>query len=125
MKSLHVTALLAGCATLAAVGTAGAGGFNRGVANLDGLYGDGRLGLYTGFTYVAPERTYETISGVVVDTFAPTPFSQTDLEFSDPYTVPYASVGGRIIGRFELRWFLFATIRRRLSIFRRHYFSHR
>jgi long-chain fatty acid transport protein len=101
MKSLHVTALLAGCATLAAVGTAGAGGFNRGVANLDGLYGPTQLGLYAGVTYVSPERSYDTITGLVPNVPGPppaVPFSQTDEQFANAYTVPYASVGGRLFG---------------------------
>ena len=98
MKRLHVTALLAGCATLAAMGQAGAGGFNRGVANLDGLYGATQLGLYAGVTYVAPQRSYDSISGVVVVGGAPTPFTQGAIEFAGDYTVPYASVGGRIVG---------------------------
>jgi long-chain fatty acid transport protein len=100
MKRLHITALLAGCVTSAAVGTAVAGGFNRGVANLDGLYldGDPRLGLYAGATYVAPQRTYDSVSGVVIVGGAPQPFSQGTVEFANDYTIPYASVGGRVFG---------------------------
>lgn len=101
MKSLHVTALLAGCATLAAVGTADAGGFNRGQANLEGLYGPTQIGLYAGVTYVSPERSYDTITGLIPNVPGPppaVPFSQTDQQFANAYTVPYASVGGRLFG---------------------------
>lgn len=90
--------VLAGCVSLAAVGTAGAGGFNRGSANLDGLYGTGDLGLYTGITYVSPGRSYSNARGLVVSGGAPAPFSQDNIEFAGDYVVPYASVGGRIAG---------------------------
>lgn len=96
MNRLHTTALLAGCAMLAASGTALAGGFNRGVANLDGLYGDNNLALYAGATYVSPQRSYDSISGVIVVGGAPTPFTQGGVEFAGDYVVPYASVGGRV-----------------------------
>jgi long-chain fatty acid transport protein len=98
MKRLHKAALLGGCAMLAVMGSATAGGFNRGVANLDGLYGDTQLGLYAGVAYVAPQRSYDSISGVIVVGGAPTPFTQGAVEFANDYTVPYASVGGRIFG---------------------------
>jgi len=108
MNKLSATAILAGCVALAAIGQAQAGGFNRGVANLDGLYGATQLGLYAGVTYVAPQRSYDTITGVNA-TYNPTPppgypplipqpFTQTAEQFAEGYTVPYASVGGRIGG---------------------------
>ena len=96
MKCLRLTLLVAG--SLAAVGTAGAGGFNRGSANLEGLYGPTQIGLYAGVTYVSPQRSYDTASGVIVVGGEPTPFSQTAIEFANDYTVPYASVGGRVFG---------------------------
>ncbi len=110
MNRLRVTAVVAGCASLVAMGQAGAGGFNRGVANLDGLYGESQLGFYGGVTYVSPQRSYETITGVNIGFIPPgnppgqpgppyvTQFSQTDVTFSNDYIVPYASVGGRIMG---------------------------
>lgn len=105
MTQLRLTALLAGCVSVAAVGAAGAGGFNRGTANLDGLYGTGNFGIYSGVTYVSPGRSYETASGLVVDgAVGPPPirpFAQTDLEFAGDYYVPYASVGGRLMGNLS------------------------
>jgi long-chain fatty acid transport protein len=98
MNKPSAIALLAGCVALAAIGQAAAGGFNRGVANLDGLYGATQLGMYAGVTYVAPQRSYDTISGVTVVGGNPTPFTQGGVEFANDYTVPYASVGGRIFG---------------------------
>ena len=99
MNKLSATALLAGCAALAAIGQAEAGGFNRGVANLDGLYGATQLGLYAGVTYVSPQRSYDTINMILP---APGPslvgVTQTDVQFANSYVVPYASVGGRIGG---------------------------
>lgn len=100
MKKLQATALLIGCVMAAAVGTAAAGGFNRGVANLDALYLDAttRLGLYAGATYVSPQRSYDSISGVIVVGGVPQPFTQGTVEFAGDYTIPYASVGGRVFG---------------------------
>ena len=64
-------------------------------------------GLYAGVTYVSPQRSYDTITGVNATTIRrfprlsrllAAPFTQTDVQFADGYTVPYASVGGRIGG---------------------------
>lgn len=90
--------LLAGTVSLAAAGAANAGGFNRGTANLDGLYGSGDIGIYSGVTYVSPGRGYENARGIIVVGGAPQPFSQNDIVFGNDYIVPYASVGGRITG---------------------------
>lgn len=98
MNRLYANAFVAGCSVVFALSQAQAGGFNRGVANLDGLYGDTQLGMFAGVTYVSPQRSYDTISGVVVVGGTPTPFSQGVEEFANDYTVPYASVGGRIVG---------------------------
>lgn len=114
MNKHSATLFLAGGAALVALSQAQAGGFNRGTANLDGLYGDTKLGLYAGVTYVSPQRSYDTITGTDVSVGLvgvnpgppPTPvigpvfgtFEQTGVEFANSYTVPYASVGGRISG---------------------------
>lgn len=100
MNKLSATALLTGCVALAAIGQAGAGGFNRGVANLDGLYGATQLGLYAGVTYVSPQRSYDTINMTLpTGGFPPLAgVTQTDVQFANSYVVPYASVGGRIVG---------------------------
>jgi len=76
------------CATVL-TGNAIAGGFNRGTANLEGLYGSD-FGTYAGMTFVAPGRSYTNIVG----TLGPSP----DQTFSNNYFIPYASVGGNIAG---------------------------
>lgn len=81
-----------------ATAPAGAGGFNRGGANLDGLYGSGALALYSGATFVSPGRSYSKVTGKVVINGVPTPFEQSAVAFGDDYWIPYASVGGRIVG---------------------------
>ena len=90
--------LLTTCAAIGMFCPAQAGGFNRGIANLDGLYGATQLGLYAGVTYVSPQRSYDSVSGYVITGGAPRAFTQGAVEFADDYTVPYASVGGRIFG---------------------------
>ncbi len=101
MVRLHTKAFLAGCVVLGTAGASMAGGFNRGIANLDGLYGATQLGLYAGVTYVSPQRSYDTIN-MTLPTGLPNPplvgVTQHDVEFANGYYVPYASVGGRIAG---------------------------
>lgn len=77
-------------------GTALAGGYNRGSANLDGLYSD-KLGAYAGVTYVAPGRSYSSVTGVRVVGGAAGAFAQGSVEFGESYAVPYASFGGQVI----------------------------
>lgn len=86
--------VLAASATLMSV--AHAGGFNRGSANLDGLYSD-TLGVYSGVTYVAPGRSYSSVTGVRVVGGVPGGFAQGPVEFGDSFVVPYASAGGQIV----------------------------
>ena len=62
MKSAHVKALLAGCATLAAVGTAAAGGYSRGTADTDLIFEEGNFNMRAGVTIVMPQRGYETLT---------------------------------------------------------------
>lgn len=70
-------------------GSALAGGFSRGTANLDGLFGDG-FQMYSGMTYVSPGRSYQNIMG----TMGPSP----DQTFTNDYYIPYLSVGGHLGG---------------------------
>ncbi len=65
MKRLHVTAL-AGCATLAALGPALAGGYSRGTADTDIIFEEGNFNMRASVTIVMPQRGYETVT-------APTP----------------------------------------------------
>lgn len=90
------SALVAMAATATLASAAQAGGFNRGSANLDGLFSDS-IGIYGGVTYVAPGRSYTSVSGVRVVGGAAARFTQGEVEFGDSFTVPYASVGGQIV----------------------------
>ena len=89
MKSLHVTALLAGCASLAAVGTAAAGGFNRGTADTDLLFEEGNFNMRAGVTIVMPQRGYETITA---PRFLPRRSSVTDGKCTETYAIPSAAI---------------------------------
>ncbi|MCY0147093.1 outer membrane protein transport protein [Hoeflea sp. G2-23] len=82
-------------ASAAMVSVAQAGGFNRGSANLDGLFSDS-LGIYSGVTYVAPGRSYSSVTGLRVVGGAPAALAQGAVEFGDSFAVPYASAGGEI-----------------------------
>ena len=89
MTLLRFNALfLAGCVSLAAVGTAAAGGFSRGTADTDILFEEGNFNMRAGVTIVAPQRGYDTITspllGGTVDV--------TDDEYSDTYAIPSAAV---------------------------------
>lgn len=90
------SALLAMAASVALASAAQAGGFNRGSANLDGLFSDS-LGVYGGVTYVAPGRSYSQVSGARVVGGTARAFTQGSVEFGDSFTVPYASVGGQVV----------------------------
>ena len=93
MKRLHVTALLAGCATLAAMGQAGAGGFDRGGVNIDLLFDPSKVATEAGVTYVSPRRTIKNVDrlpptglGQLPDTLGVTP----SIDVEGDYTVPRA-----------------------------------
>jgi len=84
--------------SLAGISTAQAGGFSRGNANLDPLYGNSQFGFYASGTYVAPGRSYSNASGLIISGGAPTPFTQSNIGITEDYFVPTLSVGGRIYG---------------------------
>jgi len=97
MKRVTLKSAMVAMATSVALASAAqAGGFNRGSANLDGLFSDS-LGIYGGVTYVAPGRSYTSVSGVRVVGGVPGAFAQGAVEFGDSFAVPYASVGGEIL----------------------------
>jgi len=96
IRGILKTCLVAATATAALASAAQAGGFNRGSANLDGLFID-TFGVYGGVTYVAPGRSYETVTGLTVVGGAPALLNQGEVEFGDSFTVPFASVGGQIV----------------------------
>ncbi len=93
-----LTLLGSGIASIMLATTAQAGGFNRGVANLDPLYNTGGFAAYSSFTYVAPARTFTNISGVGVVGGTPTPYTQGDIDVVNDFVVPSLSIGGRIAG---------------------------
>ena len=74
-----------------------AGGFSRGSADLDGLYGseyrNDPVIADMGVTFVSPGRSYESVTGVKIVGGVPTPFTQGPVEYGDDFVVPYASVG--------------------------------
>ena len=82
--------------SLTLASAAQAGGFNRGSANLDGLFSDS-LGVYSGVTYVAPGRSYSTVSGTRIVGGKAVALSQGSVEFGDSYAVPYISAGGQVV----------------------------
>ena len=63
MKSLHVTALLAGCATLAAVGTALRADIPAALPTRICIFEEGNFNMRAGVTIVMPQRGYETDHG--------------------------------------------------------------
>lgn len=90
--------VIAGVVTLATAATAQAGGFSRGSANLDPLFGDGAFGLHAGVTYVAPRRAYSNVQGGTIVGGVPTTFSQDEVRFGSSFAVPSVSAGGRVVG---------------------------
>lgn len=98
MKKLHAAALLGGCALSAAVGTAQAGGFSRGIADTDLLFEEGNFNMRAGVTYVAPQRGYATLTAPAGAAFSGgsvvpgTTYDSTDGDYSDPYAIPSAAV---------------------------------
>lgn len=105
MKRLHVTALLAGCATLAAMGQAGAGGFSRGTADTDLIFEEGNFNMRASVTVVMPQRGYETLTaplGAAVPPPAPgfpaspvapnVTYESTDGKYSELYAIPSTAI---------------------------------
>jgi long-chain fatty acid transport protein len=100
MKRLHVTALLAGCATLAAMGQAGAGGFSRGTADTDLIFEEGNFNMRASVTVVMPQRGYETITAPTNVPSPPFPpqaipagtYDSTDGKYSQTYVIPSTAI---------------------------------
>lgn len=88
MRGLHVTALLGGCATLAAVSVASAGGFARGTADTDIIFEEGNFNMRAGVTLVSPQRGYETITSPLLGGTVNT----SDSDHVDGYAVPSSAV---------------------------------
>jgi len=104
MNGLHVTALLAGCATLAGVGMASAGGFNRGTADTDLIFEEGNFNMRSGVTIVMPKRGYATltasenliapgVTGSAALGLVPgQTYRSTDGRYSETYAIPSAAI---------------------------------
>jgi long-chain fatty acid transport protein len=95
MHSLRTVALLAG--SLAAIGSANAGGYSRGTADTDLIFEEGNFNMRAGVTIVMPQRGYETVTAPT--TTAPIPqvipagtYSGTDSEYSQSYAIPSSAV---------------------------------
>ena len=122
MKSLHVTALLAGCATLAAVGTARAGGFHRGTADTDLIFEEGNFNMRAGVTIVMPQRGYETLTvptaGLGIPQVLPPGSSLTAPTANTPRHMQSlrTAIKFNVIGRSPLRRHIHAAVRRRFRV---------
>jgi long-chain fatty acid transport protein len=88
MTSVRLTALLAGCVSLAAVGTAGAGGFSRGNADTDIIFEEGNFNMRSSVTIVSPQREYETITSPLLGGTV----AATDGTYSDGYAIPNSAI---------------------------------
>ncbi|MBL8576166.1 MAG: outer membrane protein transport protein [Mesorhizobium sp.] len=92
MNRLRITALLAGFASLATIGQAGAGGFDRGGVNIDLLFDPSKVATEAGVTYVSPQRTIKNVDRLptpppsLPDTLGITP----SIKVQGDYTVPRA-----------------------------------
>lgn len=96
MRGLYITALLAGCATLAAAGTATAGGYSRGTADTDLIFEEGNFNMRASVTVVMPRRGYETLTAPPAGGLAGlTPgqsYASTDDDYSQTYAIPSMAV---------------------------------
>lgn len=91
--AIHLTkklslVLLSACAF---AGAAHAGGFTRGDADTDIIYEDGNAVFRGGYTYVMPDRDYDTVRGA----------AGTDDAFTDNYGVPSFAAKFRISENFS------------------------
>lgn len=103
MKRLHVTALLAGSATLAAMGQAGAGGFSRGTADTDLIFEEGNFDMRASVTIVMPKRGYETLTPppALQPALGSNPVPSTDGDYTQTYAIPSAAVKFNITDDFR------------------------
>jgi long-chain fatty acid transport protein len=92
MNRLHTTALLGGCALLAAVAAAQAGGFARGTADTDIIFEEGNFNMRAGMTLVSPSRGYATITTSPLLGGTGAPANTSDGDHVDGYAVPNVAV---------------------------------
>ncbi|GHD06705.1 OmpP1/FadL family transporter [Tianweitania populi] len=99
MTTRAVTTLVsAGIASILLASSSQAGGFNRGIANLDPLYYTTGFGLTSSVTYVSPARSFSSVSGARIVGGRPGLYTQGETDIVEDFTVPSVTVGGRIIG---------------------------
>ena len=92
------TLVSAGIASILLAAPSQAGGFNRGIANLDPLYYTTGFGLTSSVTYVSPARSFSSVSGGRILAGRPGAFTQGEIDIVEDFTVPSVTVGGRLIG---------------------------
>ncbi|MFC3072661.1 outer membrane protein transport protein [Shinella pollutisoli] len=90
ITAIFRTGMMTAMALTAVAGAAQAGGFSRGEADTDILYEDGAAAFRMKSTFVAPQRSFETINGV----------SSTDGDHLDGYFVPSVGVMARMSDNF-------------------------
>ncbi|THV25393.1 OmpP1/FadL family transporter [Peteryoungia ipomoeae] len=87
LKKTTALGLIAACAF---VGSAQAGGWNRGEADTDILFEDGTVAARGGVTFVMPQRGYDTINGVAA----------TDDDFTQNYAIPSFAAKVKVTDNF-------------------------
>ena len=119
MHSLRTVALLAG--SLAAIGSANAGGYSRGTADTDLIFEEGNFNMRAGVTIVMPQRGYETVTAPT--TTAPIPPGEfrrgptaAPTEISQSYAIPSSAVKFNLSDDLRCAGTYTPTIRRRLGI---------
>ena len=96
MKCLRLITVLA--ASVAAAGTAGAGGFSRGTADTDLIFEEGNFNMRAGVAVIIPQRGYATVvtpeAGPGLPQIIPPnqTLESTDGNYSQTYAVPSAAV---------------------------------
>src|SRR5262245_5756078 len=94
MRIPLATALLAGCAAVAVIGGANAGGFSRGVADTDLIFEEGNFNMRSSVTVVMPKRGYETLTPppALVPALGPNPVQSTDGDYTQTYAIPSVAI---------------------------------
>ncbi len=123
MKRLHVTALLAGCATLAALGQAGAGGYSRGTADTDLIFEEGNFNMRAErdgrhaearlrHDHRAGQRTESALFRL--QAIPAGTYKSTDPDYTQTYAIPSTRDKVQRHGRPPLRRNVYAALWRRL-----------
>lgn len=96
MRRPYAVALLGGCAALAVIGGAQAGGFSRGVADTDLIFEEGNFDMRASVTVVMPQRGYATLTappaGAAVGLEPGRSYASTDGDYTQTYAIPSMAV---------------------------------